>query len=135
VAAGLLDTNVVILLARFTDDTDLPDPAFISTVTLGELSVGPLVTADPEVRLQRVGMVQLVESELTTLPFDDAVARVFGRVGASLHAAGRKVSARGFDAMIAATAMAHGLPLYTCNPQDFDGIDELDVIAVPHPGR
>lgn len=44
-----------------------------------------------------------------------------------------KVNARAYDAMIAATALANGLPVYTCNPNDFAGIDGLDVISVPFP--
>ena len=45
----------------------------------------------------------------------------------------RKTSARAYDAMIAAVAIANDLPLYTCNPDDFTGIDGLVVVAVPHP--
>jgi len=46
---------------------------------------------------------------------------------------GRKAGARAYDAMIAAVALANGLPLYTCNPDDFTGIDGLVVVAVAHP--
>ena len=67
------------------------------------------------------------------LPFDTAAARAFGRVAASLRRAGRKTSARAYDAMIAATAMANDLAVYTCNPGDFEGIEGLDVIQLPHP--
>lgn len=56
--------------------------------------------------------------------------RACGRVAASLRAAGRKVRARSYDAMIAAIAVAHDLPLYTANPADFAGIDGLDVRVV-----
>ena len=48
----------------------------------------------------------------------------------SYRRAGRKVSARTYDALIAATALAHGLPLYTANPDDFAGIDGLVVVPV-----
>jgi predicted nucleic acid-binding protein len=54
-------------------------------------------------------------------------------VAASLRKTGRKPAARAYDAMIAATAMAHALPVYTCNPSDFAGIEGLVVIAIPHP--
>jgi tRNA(fMet)-specific endonuclease VapC len=67
------------------------------------------------------------------LPFDAPAARVFGRVAASLRRAGRKVNARAYDAMIAATALANGLPVYTCNPNDFAGIDALEVVRVALP--
>lgn len=67
------------------------------------------------------------------LPFDAAAARAFGRVAASLRRAGRKTAARAYDAMIAATAIANDLPLYTCNPDDFQGIDDLKLVPVPIP--
>jgi predicted nucleic acid-binding protein len=54
-------------------------------------------------------------------------------VSASLRRAGRKTTTRTYDAMIAATALANDLPVYTCNPTDFSDIDGLDVIAVPVP--
>jgi tRNA(fMet)-specific endonuclease VapC len=52
-----------------------------------------------------------------------------------LRHAGRKPAARSYDAMIAATAIANGLAVYTCNPDDFAGIADLSVVAVPHPDR
>ncbi|MDQ1391395.1 MAG: hypothetical protein QOF30_372 [Acidimicrobiaceae bacterium] len=45
----------------------------------------------------------------------------------------RKAHARAYDAMIAATAISNDLPLYTCNPADFQHIDELDLRPIPHP--
>lgn len=56
-----------------------------------------------------------------------------GSVAASLRRAGRKTTARTYDAMIAAVAVANDLPVYTCNPTDFNGIDGLEVVAVPVP--
>jgi tRNA(fMet)-specific endonuclease VapC len=75
----------------------------------------------------------MAEADFTPLPFDAAAARTFGRVAASLRRPGRKAAARTYDAMIAATALANGLPVYTCNPDDFSGIDGLEVIAVAVP--
>jgi tRNA(fMet)-specific endonuclease VapC len=54
-------------------------------------------------------------------------------VASSLRGSGRQPAARAYDALIAATALANGLPLFTVNPKDFEGIDELEVVAVPHP--
>jgi tRNA(fMet)-specific endonuclease VapC len=73
------------------------------------------------------------EADFDPLPFDAAADRAFGLVASDLRHSGRKSAARTFDAMIAAVAVANGLPLYTCNPADFAGIDGLEVIAVPHP--
>jgi predicted nucleic acid-binding protein len=122
VKTGLLDTNTLILLPRLRDATALPDQPLISTITLAELSVGPLVASDESQRA-------------APLPFDVEAARAFGRVAASLRRSGRKTNARAYDAMIAAVALANGLPLYTCNPDDFAGIDGLVVVAVTHPDR
>lgn len=130
---GLLDTSTLILSDRLEDRSLLPRTPLISAVTLAELSVGPLV-AEEEARASRQSHVQSAEVDFDPLPFDAAAARAFGRVAASLRRKGRKTSARAFDAMIAAIAIANGLPLYSCNPRDFEGIDGLEVVPVEIPG-
>ena len=130
---GLLDTNTVILLPRLRDPEVLPDAPLISAITLAELSFGPLVAANDTERAARLAHLQQAEADFEPLPFDADAARAFGQVAASLRRAGRKPSARAYDAMIAAIAIANELPLYTCNPSDFAGIDGLDVVAVAHP--
>jgi tRNA(fMet)-specific endonuclease VapC len=131
--AGLLDTSTVILLPRLRDPALLPDRPLISAITLAELSVGPLVVTDESERAARLAHVQQAEADFDALPFDSEAARAFGRVAASLRRSGRKPAARAYEAMIAAIALAQGLPLYTCNPEDFAGIDGLTVVAIPHP--
>ena len=131
-AVGILDTNTVILLECFAPD-DLPSEPVITAITLGELSVGPLVTDDDHERAARQARLQEVESVFEPLPFDASAARAFGAVAAGLRRSGRKPSARAFDALIAATAIANQLPLYTCNPRDYAGIDDLDLVEVTHP--
>lgn len=130
---GILDTSTVILLGRLTEPDRLPLEPLITTVTLAELSVGPLVAGREGERAARQAQLQQAEADFDPLPFDAAAARAFGRVAASLRRAGRKQSARAYDAMIAAIALANELPLYTCNPSDFSGIDGLVVISVPVP--
>jgi tRNA(fMet)-specific endonuclease VapC len=132
---GLLDTSTVILLPRITDPGVLPDEPTISTITLAELSVGPLVASTDAERAARQAHVQQAEADFDPIPFDAAAARTFGRVAASLHRAGRKTSARAYDALIAAVAIANDVPVHTVNPDDFAGIDELDLVAIPHPIR
>ncbi len=132
-AIGLLDTSTLILLGRIDDLSSLPAEPLISAVTLAELSVGPLVAGDDIEQAARQAHLQQAEADFDPLPFDAAAARQFGRVAASLRRAGRKPSARSFDAMIAATALSHNLGLHTCNPTDFFGIDGLDVVEVRHP--
>jgi predicted nucleic acid-binding protein len=94
-----------------------------TALTVAELSVGPLVTDDP----------QQVEASLEALAFDGDAARAYGRAAAGLRRAGRQARARAFDVLIAATAMSRGMPLYTTNPEDFRGIDGLELVSVPHP--
>jgi len=130
---GILDTSTLILLGRITASEVLPDGAFITAVTLAELSVGPLVATTDENRAARQAHLQAAEADFDPLPFDAAAARAFGGVAASLRRNGRKPAARAYDAMTAATAVSVDLPVYTCNPRDFSGIDRLQVIAVPHP--
>ena len=130
---GVLDTSTVILFERVADPSHLPDEPLITAVTLAELSVGPLVARDPGEQAIRQARLQQAEADFDPLPFDAAAARAFGRVAASLHRSGRKPQARAYDTMIAATAIANELPLFTCNPADFAHIDELHLRAVPHP--
>lgn len=132
---GLLDTSTLILLERIDDPATLPEQPAITAITLAELSVGPLVTADATERATRQARLQQVETDFYPLPFDAAAARAFGRVAASLRQAGRKTNARAYDAMIAAIAISNDLPLYTCNPADFEHIDGLDLRPVPHPDQ
>jgi tRNA(fMet)-specific endonuclease VapC len=131
---GLLDTSTLLLLPRITDIAVLPEIPLISTITLAELSVGPLVTDDGVERARRMAQVQQAEADFEPIGFDAPAARTFGQVAASLRRSGRKPAARAFDALIAAIAIANGLPLYTCNPADFAGIDGLTIRVVRLPG-
>lgn len=130
---GILDTSTLILLGRMTDSDSLPDEPMITAVTLAELSVGPLVAVTERERSARQAHLQLAEADFDPLPFDAAAARSFGLVAASLRRSGRQVSAPAYDAMIAAIALSNGLSVDTCNPSDFEGIDDLEVFVVPHP--
>ena len=132
---GMLDTSTVILLGRLTGTADLPDDCVVSAVTLAELSVGPHVARTAAERATRQAHLQQAETDFDPVPFDSSAARAFGRVAASLRSAGRKPAARAYDALIAASAISQRVPVYTCNPADFAGIDGLEVRAVPHPDR
>ena len=131
---GILDTSAVISLSRLADASALPAEPLITAVTLAELSVGPLVARDDAERAARQAHLQQAEADFDPLPFDAQAARAFGQVAASLRRTGRKTAARAYDAMIAAIAIAHDLPVYTCNPADFSEIDGLQVVAVAEPG-
>lgn len=130
---GILDTSTLVLLGRLRDARALPTEPLITAVTLAELTVGPLVAQEGDERARRQAHLQQAEANFVALPFDEEAARAFGSVAASLRAAGGKRSARAYDALIAAIAIANDLPLYSCNPGDFLGIDRLEVVAVPVP--
>jgi len=128
---GLLDTSAVIDLDSLSEE-DLPVEFAVSAITLAELSAGPHATADPQERAGRIGRLQATEATFDQLAFDASAARAYGRVYATLLAAGRKARGRhALDMLIAATALANGLPLYTCNPDDFEGLAGLlEIVAV-----
>jgi len=131
---GLLDTNIVIL-ARWIDSAELPEEMAISAVTLAELSAGPhLVRGDDAdaraERARRSDVVQRAENEFDPLPFDAEAARAYGRISAAVADVGRTPRRRVADLMIAAVAAAQGLPLYTTNPSDYLGLEDLvDIVA------
>jgi hypothetical protein len=127
---GILDTSTLLLLGRIEDPAVLPGEPAITAITLAELAVGPLVARDPAERARRQAHLQQAEADFVPLPFDAAAARAFAGVALSLRGAGRKVAARAYDAMIAATAISTGLALHTCDPRDFEGIEGLDLVPV-----
>ncbi len=133
-ARGLLDTSVVIDLERL-DKRDLPGELSVSAITMAELAAGPHATTDPQKRALRMERLQGAESTFDQIPFDLAAARAYGRIYAAVTSAGR--SARGrrtLDMLIAATSLAHKLSLYTRNPDDFAGLEDLlDIVAVATP--
>jgi predicted nucleic acid-binding protein len=127
---GLIDTSVVIALDRI-DPALLPEQISVAAITLAELAAGPHATDDLDERARRQDRLQRAEATFDPLPFDQESARAYGRVYASVLAAGRKARGRrAVDLLIAATALAHELPLYTQNPDDFAHLDGLRVVAV-----
>jgi predicted nucleic acid-binding protein len=131
-ARGLLDTSVVIELDRL-DVSLLADELAISSITLAELTAGPHAAADADERARRQERLQLVEATFEPLPFDAAAARAYGRIYATVAAAGRKARGRrAVDLLVAAVALSAKLPLYTCNADDFAGLARLlRIVPVP----
>jgi predicted nucleic acid-binding protein len=121
---GLLDTSVVVD-HDVIDHELLPDESAISAVTLAELAAGPLATSDDEERARRQDRLQWVSATWNPLPFDAEAARAYARIFAATKAAGRSSRTRFGDLLIAATAAAHGLPLYTRNAADLVGLDDI----------
>ncbi|MEW5352771.1 type II toxin-antitoxin system VapC family toxin [Streptomyces sp. 16-176A] len=141
-AQGLLDTNIMIL-RRWVDSEELPDEMAITAITLAELSAGPHEVRrndeqngyDEHVeRARRLDVLQRAENEFDPIPFDAEAARIYGRICAAVISAGRKPRRRVADLMIAAIAVAEDLPLFTTNPDDFKGLDDLlTVVPVTRP--
>lgn len=122
---GLLDTSVLIDWDDPVIASALPDESAICAVTLAELAAGPHLASDPAERARRQARLQQVESLFDPLPLDAAASRSFGLVVAANVASGRRHRSRMADLLIAATAHANGLTLYTRNPRGFDGLEEL----------
>jgi len=139
---GMLDTNILIL-RRWIDHDELPDEMAISAITLAELSAGAHeVRGNDEQdsydehaeRARRLEVLQRVESEFEPVPFDSEAARIYGRITAAVIASGRKPRRRVVDMMIASTAIAERLPLFTTNPDDFAGLEALvSIVPVTRP--
>jgi hypothetical protein len=128
---GLLDTSVVIDLDDVAMLEALPDEVAICTITLAELSAGPQLASTRSESARRQVRLQQVESNFEPIPFDKAAALSFGLVVAAVTQSGRTHRRRLTDLLIAATAHAHGLVLYTRNQDDFAGIENLvEVVSI-----
>ena len=130
-SVGLLDTSVVIDWDDPAVATLLPDEAAICAITLAELTAGPHLASTGDERARRQARLQQVEATFDAIAFDAPAARSYGQVVAAIVTIGRSRRRRIADLLIAATAHANGLPLYTRNPDDFDGLGRLiEIIGV-----
>ncbi|WP_316743483.1 type II toxin-antitoxin system VapC family toxin [Streptomyces sp. MK7] len=139
---GLLDTNIMIL-RKWINPQELPAEVAITAITLAELSAGPhQVRSNAEQddydehaeRARRTDILQRAENEFDPIPFDAEAARIYGRVCAAVISVGRTPRRRIADLMIASIAVAEDLPLFTTNPDDFKGLDDLlTVVPVTRP--
>ena len=130
-ARGVIDTSVVIALETITP-ARLPREVAVSAVTMAELGAGPHAATSPDERARRQDRLQRAEAAFDPLPFDNEAARAYGRIYAAVIATGRMARGpRVVDLLIAATASAHGLPLYTRNADDLRGLEAIvDIVAV-----
>ena len=109
----------------------LPDEIAISAISAAELAAGPHLATDQVEAAKRQARLQEVESTLEPIPFDGATARSYGLIVAAVVGEGRTPRSRFADLLIAATAHANQLDLYTRNADDFTGLETLvRVIAV-----
>jgi predicted nucleic acid-binding protein len=121
---GVLDTSVLIDHDRI-DTAQLPDESAIAAITLAELAAGPHATDNKDERARRQDRLQWAVSTWDPLPFDAEAARMYGRMFAAARAAGQSCRARLADLLIASTAAANELPLYTRNPGDFRALKRI----------
>ncbi len=128
---GLLDTSVVIDWDDPSVQRALPEEIAVSAITLAELAAGPILASTVTEQSTRQARLQQTEATFEPIPFDAAAARSFGQIIAAVANTGRTHRSRMADLLIAAIAHANGLELYTRNPGDFVGLEELiHVIAV-----
>lgn len=128
---GLLDTSVVIDWDDPAVAAALPDEAAVSAITLAELAAGPHLASSVSEGSRRQARLQQVEATFHPLPFDAGTARSYGQVVAAIYETGRSHRRRVADMLIAATAHANQLPLYTRNPGDFTGLGDLiEIVAL-----
>ena len=128
---GLFDTSV--LIAREEDprlEPSLPEEIAISVATLAELHYGVLVAKDDLTRQHRLRRLGVIEATFQPIPIDNSTARAFATIAHAVKIAGRQPRARIMDLWIAATALALRIPLYTRNPEDFQGLQKLIEIRV-----
>lgn len=122
---GLIDTSVAVDLATIDRDS-LPEVVAVSALSLAELVIGPPGAPDELAAARRQQHLQYVEASVEPLPFDSGCARAYGPIYAAVVKTGRKPrGARAVDLMIAATALAHDLPIWTRNAKDLHGLEEL----------
>lgn len=127
-ARGLLDTSVFIAseTGRFLDEEALPEEGALSVITLGELRTGVLAAVDTDVRARRLATVEAT-ADIEVLPVDAAVAGHWARLRLHLARAERRVGVN--DLWIAATAVAHGLPVVS-QDDAFEALADVDGFAL-----
>ena len=125
ISRGLIDTSVVIDAQDPQVAQALPAEVAVTTITLAELASGPVLTRDPQEQARRQIRLQQAEALFGSIDFDVAAARSYGLVVATAAASGRSHRQHKADFMIAAVAHSHGLALYTRNPDDFRGLEDL----------
>jgi predicted nucleic acid-binding protein len=120
VEVGLLDTSVFIAREVGRVIAKLPERVALSVITIGELQLGVLNAGDSATRSRRADTLALARAA-DPIPISEAVMVSWARLVADCRAAGVHRAVKLTDALIAATAIEHGLPVVT-QDADFDDI-------------
>jgi predicted nucleic acid-binding protein len=125
---ALADTSVFIgLESARLDEARFADFEWgISAITLGELRLGVLQAQNPEAASRRLSTYQLAQ-RFEALTVDEAVSDAWALLVSRLRASGRKVPIN--DSWIAATAIAHQVPIVT-QDSDYDAMPDVEVIKL-----
>lgn len=126
---ALADTSVFVAREQGRAGATVPPEAeevAVSVVTVAELRLGVLLASGVEARAARLATLRVAES-LEPLPVDDRVGVAWSALVASLRAAGQRMPIN--DSWIAATALAHGMPVVT-QDSDYDVAPGLRVIKL-----
>ena len=123
--SGLLDTSIFVARESGRPLAELPDHVAVSVVTIGELQLGVLNAADADTRARRADTLALARTA-DPIPVSEPVMVSWARLVSDCRAAGIQRMVKLTDALIAATAIEHGLAVVT---QD----DDYDQIATVHP--
>jgi predicted nucleic acid-binding protein len=123
----VLDTSVLLGPDPGPIDADVA----ISAMSLAELHFGVLVARSAEVRAERLRRLAVIERTFDALPVDDIVSREYGRLASTVVALDRQPRGRVVDLLIAATAAAHDATLWTRNPAELIGLEDLVSIHQP----
>lgn len=129
--AGLIDTSVIIGFERrghqdrLISELVAGEQLVVASITASELLAGVERASSASHRQQRLAFVEAVLRLVPVMPFDLHAARVHARVQAHLLSVGQQIGAN--DLLIAATALAHGMPILTENLRDFERVPGLTV--------
>jgi predicted nucleic acid-binding protein len=130
-ARGLLDTSVFIAseTSRALDEQLLPQELAVSAVTVAELHVGVLAAGSIDTRARRLATLEAV-SDIELLVVDEAVAASWALLRVHLAEAQRRLNVN--DLWIAATALAHAIPVVTQDEDlsPIEGVGGLEVVRV-----
>lgn len=124
----VVDTNVWSEMAKLRPDDRVRQweaanagGLWMSAIVLAEFRAGASLMPEGRNRTALNELIEAIAAGYTDrfLAFDERCSRLYGEVLASARVAGKPIQAA--DAMIAATARAHGMSLATRDTNDFAG--------------